>query len=542
MSNSLLQGSIFILAAVFGAAGVAHAQGDRILQPPRKELVAVHWPDLANLEETVRDQITQAQNSLAAGAKNADTSDTTLSDAYANLGQLYHAYSLSDPARECYLNASTLAPGDFRWIYMLAKLDQQEGRFDDAIKRYRVAILLQADYIAIHVNLGNIFLELNRPDDAEKSFSSALRIDKDNPAAHYGLGQVAMSNRSYFEAVTHFEQTLTQVPGANRVHYSLAMAYRRLGNTEKAKAHLAQQGTVGVRVFDPMMDGLQELVTGERVYLSRGKVAFEARRYAEAATEFRKAVTAKPDSVTARINLGAALTQTGDLKGAAEQFEEAIRIEPSRANAHYNLAVILAGENKHELAINHLRSVLKVEPNDLTARFLLAQELKRSGNLDEALSEYSRVVQAAPGNEGALLEQVKLLYRKKQFKEALAGLEKSHDQYPQRGQTVLLLAYVLAASPQTDLRNGTRALELAERVYNSTRAPEHGALVAVALAELGRCSEAAEWQRRMSAAAEQNKNTDLLSKLRASLKAYENSQSCRPENETILSDLLFGSP
>ena len=542
MSNSLLRSSIFVLAAVFGAAGLAHAQGDRILQPPRKELAAVHWPDLANLEETVRDQITQAQNSLAASAKNADTSDTTLSDAYANLGQLYHAYSLSDPARECYLNASTLAPGDFRWIYMLAKLDQQEGRFDDAIKRYRVAILLQADYIAIHVNLGNIFLELNRPDDAEKSFSSALRIDKDNPAAHYGLGQVAMSNRSYFEAVTHFEQTLAQVPGANRVHYSLAMAYRRLGNAEKAKAHLAQQGTVGVRVFDPMMDGLQELVTGERVYLSRGKVAFEARRYAEAATEFRKAVTAKPDSVTARINLGAALTQTGDLKGAAEQFEEAIRIEPSRANAHYNLAVILAGENKHELAINHLRSALKVEPNDLTARFLLAQELKRSGSLDEALSEYSRVVQAAPGNESALLEQVKLLYRKKQFKEALAGLEKSHDQYPQRGQTVLLLAYVLAASPQTDLRNGTRALELAERVYNSTRAPEHGALVAVALAELGRCSEAAEWQRRMSAAAEQNKNTDLLSKLRASLKAYEDSQSCRPENETILSDLLFGSP
>ena len=89
-----------------------------------------------------------------------------------------------------------------------------------------------------------------------------------------------------------------------------------LGDAEKAKAHLAQQGSVGVRVADPLVDGLQDLITGERVYLARGKVAFEAQRYADAVTEFRKAVAAKPDSVTARINLGAALTQVGDVNGA----------------------------------------------------------------------------------------------------------------------------------------------------------------------------------------------------------------------------------
>ena len=79
------------------------------------------------------------------------------------------------------------------------------------------------------MNLGNIFLELNRLEEARESFSAALEIDKNNPAAHYGLGQVAVSKRSYAEAVDHFEKTLAQVPDANRVHYSLAMAYRGLG-------------------------------------------------------------------------------------------------------------------------------------------------------------------------------------------------------------------------------------------------------------------------------------------------------------------------
>jgi tetratricopeptide (TPR) repeat protein len=514
---------------------------DQMLKPVRKELVALHWPDLSNLEQGVREQITSEQDSLAATVKNPATSDRALSEAYGKLGQVYHAYSLTAPARECYVNAGRLAPKDFRWMYLLAKLDQQDGRFDEAINGYQAARTLRSDYAALPVNLGNIFLELNRLENARESFSAALEIDKYNPAARYGLGQVALSMRNYADAVAHFEKTLAQVPGANRVHYSLAMAYRGLGNAEKAKAHLAQQGSVGVRVSDPLVDGLQDLVTGERVYLSRGKIAFEARRYSEAAAEFRKAVEAKPESVTARINLGAALTQTGDLKGAVEQFEEALRIEPGKANAHYNLGVILAGQNKHEQAIAHLRSALSVEPNDLSARILLARELKKSGNVDEALNEYSRVVQGDPGNESAVLEYAKLLYRKQQFKQALDVLEKSHAQYPQRGQTVLLLAYLLAASPETDLRNGARALDLARRVYSATGAAEHGALVALALAELGRCGEAAEWQGRAISAGEKSGNTDLVSKLRAALKQYENVPSCRPENETTLADLLMGS-
>ncbi|PYS72396.1 MAG: hypothetical protein DMF73_08365 [Acidobacteria bacterium] len=53
----------------------------------------------------------------------------------------------------------------------------------------------------------------------------------------------------------------------------------------------------------------------------------------------------------------------------------------------------------------------------------------------------------------------------------------------------------------------------------------------LALAELGRCAEAAEWQRRMIAVAGQQHRTDLLERLNTDLKLYEQQQPCRPAAE-----------
>jgi len=415
-------------------------------------LVTVHWPDLSQLEPDVRDQIKSQQDILISTIKDTQSTGTKLSDAYGSMGEIYHAYSLTAPARECYLNANMLAPKDFRWIYLLAKLDQLEGRVDDAIRRYRTVTSLKPDLVAAFVNLGNIYLELDRLEDARSNYATALQKDPNIPAAHYGLGQVALSRRNYSDAVDHFEKALTLAPDANRIHYTLGMAYRGLQNAEKAKLHLARQGPVGVRVADPLMDRLVQLVEGARVHLIRGKLALEAKRYEEAAAEFRKAIEARPDSVPAHVNLGAALTQLGDLKGAAEEFSKAVVIDPNNANAHYNLAVLLANEKQYQQAIVHLQAVSTISPNDLGARFFLAQQLLQAKRPEDAL-------------------------------------------------------------------------KVAQSLYSTTRALQHGALVASALAELGRCGEAAEWQRKLIAQAVEERNDKLQEKLKTDLQRYE---SCRP--------------
>jgi tetratricopeptide (TPR) repeat protein len=517
-----------ILAWLLAAHPNVSAQASGSLPAPRANLLPLHWPDLKNLEPAARAQLESLQNELAATAKKPGITEAALSDAYGQLGRNYQAYSLNAAARECYLNASRLSPEDFRWVYLMARLDQQEDRLDEAIRRYQIARRLNPEYVAVPVSLGNIYLQLNRLEEASENFNAASAIAGSSAAALYGLGQVALSQRKFPDAVRYLEAALAAAPGANRIHYSLAMAYRNLGDTDKALAHLRQQGPVGVRVVDPLIDGLEELIKGERIHLARGKVAMDSGRYAEAVDQFRLAIAANRDSLAGHINLGGALTQTGDLKGAAEHFAEAVRIDPRNTNAHFNLAILLAKENQHVESVRHLQEVVSIEPADLSARFFLAQELLRSERRAEALVEFARVSETDPNNEEALLQLVTLLQEQRQFKQALEKLNQAHTNYPQKERTAVMLSYLLAASPQFDLRNGARALELAQAIYRAQPSAEHGALLAMALAELGRCTEAAEWQRRAIAAAEHENKTDLLAQLKSDLRLYEKGKSCRP--------------
>ena len=509
-------------------------QSAGVLQPTRAGLAPVHQPDLKELEPEIREQLIALQNSTATLLRDSAIADVKLSEAYGLLGQVYHAYALTSPATECYLNARQLSPRDFRWAYLLASISRQEDRTEEAITYYKAARVLRPDYLAAPVNLGNLYLQQNRLEEARASFKEALTINERCTAARYGLGQVALSLRNYAEAVEYLEQALVDAPDANRLHYALAMAYRGLGNIQKARSHLQQQGPVGVRVADPLVDGLQELIRGERLHLVRGRMAFDALRFSEAADEFRKAVAANPVSIPARVNLGSTLTQLGDFKGAIEQYQQAIRISPTNTAAHFNLALLLSKQNQHDGAILHLQSVLRLNPKDDDARLLLAEELLKTGRSEEALAEFSRVVESNPDNENALLEEVKLLFARKQYKNAIEKLDKSYALFPQKGRTTALLAYLLASNPQYDLRNGKRALALAKLVYESTGLVNHGAIVAMSLAELGRCSEAAEWQRQMIAVAERNRDMNMVSKLRADLKRYE-SQECRPPGNAEIS-------
>ncbi len=522
---------VVVAAVMIGPPLPAIAQESDPQEPDvtelRKRLAPLIAPDLTGLDEVVALQLAEARREVEAVIAEPNADVGRLAAAYGTLGQLYHAYELLDVAEVCYSNASFLAPGDFRWFHLLADVSRLAGKLEDAAARYEAAWALEPYDFAALVRLAEVYLELGRHQEAETTFNAALALNPASPSAMAGLGQLALEKQEYGDAVMYFRAALKAAPEANRLHYSLAMAYRGLGDLDNAQRQLALRGSVGVRPPDPVVDQLQLLTEGERVHLIRGRLAFSSGRFQEAADEFGAAVAADPESARALVNLGTSLAQLGDLDGAVERFRQALAIEPRQTTANFNLGSTLMGQRQPAEAIPHLERVVEETPYDFEAQLLLARAYVATGDDFSSLAHFQKAAELDPGSQDAVLAGAAALARLHQYGRAITVLEAGLERMPASGGIAFALARLLAGSPEAKLRNGERAYELAQGVYNVEPSPRHAQLVAQSLAELDRCDEAARWQQKVVDAAVEDGVSEGLEILVADLEMYQRGTPCR---------------
>jgi tetratricopeptide (TPR) repeat protein len=519
----LLTAAVTLLTATAGAQQAA--AGESI----RSQLAEVTLPDLSALEDVVGDQIRNNHSALVSLLQRADVSDQQLADGFGLLGQTLHAYELYASAETCYRNAMLLDPAKLDWVYLLGDVTRALGRLEEAIELYKRSLELKPKDPVALAQLGDIHLQLNQLELSRDMYAAALALDPSLTGARAGLGKVALAQRDFESAVEHLSAAVEAVPEANRLHYSLAMAYRGLGDMERGREHLKQSGSVGLRIADPMIDGLRDHVQGEVASILRGRLAFAAGSYDTAAIAFADAVRAAPESARALVNLGSAIGMIGDRQGAIERFRQALEIEPDNVTAHYNLGELLALEWRNVEAINHLSQATRLDPGDIRAHLLLASVLRRVGRDSDAMLSYSLAGKLDPSAEQAFIGQASILTDNGQYRQALQVLEQVHQRMPTRGQLARALAHMLAACPDQELRDGERALDLAWRVVkaSSTLGPVNTLILA--LAENGQCQEAVVWQVKVIGFVQESGTaTNQLPQMLADLERYRNGPPCRP--------------
>ncbi len=512
----------------FTAAGQDRATQTEATTAPASKLTPVPHPDLSELEADVSEQLGKMRSLLQAVMDDSNAGAEDVQKAFFELGRIYHAYGFEEAAAASYLNALRLHPRDFEALYLRGVVQQQQGNLGEADASFQAALEQRPDYLAGWVRMAEIYREENRTGQARRFLQRALQLDPGCTAARAGLGEVALAEQDYEQAIKELEQALAEVPDANRLRYPLALAYRGLGNTDEARQQLARRGKVGVKPPDPLVEELEALKRGERVHLLRGHMAFGAGRYREAAEAFAEAVAARPESARAHVNLGTALGMMGERAGAKAQFREALKYDPDNDTAHFNLGSYLAQEGADAEAVDHLRAALVGDSSDLQAHLDLARVLRRSGQGVEARGHYARAVGIDPLNEEARFGEASVLVDEGRYAEAVRLLEEAYQVMPQEGRIVHALARLLAACPALELRDGERALTLARSVFEATNSPGHAATMAMALAETGRCNEAAELQGSLVEATEKAGEAARAEGLRATLARYQAGPPCRP--------------
>ena len=230
--------------------------------------------------------------------------------------------------------------------------------------------------------------------------------------------------------------------------------------------------------------------------------------------------------------------KAGQPDSAIESYTEALELAPTNARGYYNLGVLLTELGSEQQAIGHYRAAVRFDPSLQRGHFHLANLLMRAKRYEEALPHYAAVVKDDPRNAFARLMHSIALISTERYREALDGLEEGHKAMPDNTDFAHTLARLLAASPDSTIRDGSRAVQLTQKLLENQSSVDvdHAATLAMALAEVGEFSKAVQLQRNLLAEVERAGRHDLARSLRENLRLYESRQACRipwPEDVEI---------
>jgi tetratricopeptide (TPR) repeat protein len=423
-----------------------------------------------------------------------------LADALGELGMAFHAYAYRAKAEACYGWAVKLAPRSFRWAYAAGVVRQEQGNGPDAADTFRRALALEPENVPARVRLADLAAQSGKGDEAESLYREALARDPDCAPAQVGLARLALERRRPAEAVDLLQRALAWQPDAVAIHQALGLAYRDLGDRDRARQHLRRvpdqkMAQEALPMADPFQAALDAARVGARGHDLRAMRAMNEGRFELAAIEFRQALLADPDRVYARHGLALALSRSGKHEEAVVALEELLRRDPSHAASRLLLSRVLAAQGRLAAARTGLEALLKESPGDAEARSQLADVCFEQGDLRAALDHYTRALALAPERTEARLGAGLTLVRLGQRRRALDVLLEEGPQESLDPQVALLAARLLSGSPEPELRDAERALTLARQAWQAAPTLSAAESMAMAEAEKGRLRAATAWQR-----------------------------------------------
>src|SRR6266516_1297518 len=192
---------------------------------------------------------------------------------------------------------------------------QKEGRLDEAVEQYKLALQFNSKDAKAHTSLAVAFTGQSKFDAAVPHMEAALRLEPNNGEFHLVYATLLQRIGHNDEAALHFEAATRLKPDSAEAHYSYAAFLAGLG------------------------------------------------KYDEYVGELRKVLQLKPDYPYAELRLADALFANGDLEGAKLHYLAALRTDPKLTVAYNNLGKLYMTQGQISQAEVQFSEALRNNPN-----------------------------------------------------------------------------------------------------------------------------------------------------------------------------------
>jgi tetratricopeptide (TPR) repeat protein len=181
-------------------------------------------------------------------------------------------------------------------------------------------------------------------------------------------------------------------------------------------------------------------------------------------------------------------------------LQAAVDLRPDNSPAHENLAKALLQKGQVADALIHYRKLLKLQPDNIEVHNIVGTVLIQQGRIREGVEEWQKVLAIQSDNGNAMSN----------------------------------LAWVFATSPDDPLRDGKRAVQLAEDAMriSGRRIPIIFRTLAAAYAESGEFSKAIQVAQQGIELANSQGNSGLATELQGNIALYQEQRPLRDPSLT----------
>src|SRR5437016_4532965 len=217
-------------------------------------------------------------------------------------------------------------------------------------------------------------------------------------------------------------------------------------------------------------------------------------------TLFKHALAVTRNNDVAENNLGIVYLRQGNVNGAISLLQAAVDLRPDNSPAHENLAKALLQKGDVENALIHYQKLLQLQPDNIEVHNIVGTALVQQGRVREGVEEWQQVLAIQPDNGNALSN----------------------------------LAWILATSPDDSLRDGAKAVQLAEEALriSGRRIPIIFRTLAAAYAENGEFSKAIQIAQQGIELANSQGNSGLATELEGNISLYQEQRPLRDPSLT----------
>ncbi|HSS16869.1 MAG TPA: tetratricopeptide repeat protein [Candidatus Dormibacteraeota bacterium] len=217
-------------------------------------------------------------------------------------------------------------------------------------------------------------------------------------------------------------------------------------------------------------------------------------------TLFRHALAVTANNDVAENNLGIVFLRQGKVDEAISLLQTAVDLRPDNSPAHDNLAKALLQKGHVADALIHYRKLLELQPDNIEVHNIVGTVLIQQGRVGEGVEEWQKVLAIQPDNGNAMSN----------------------------------LAWVFATAPDQSLRDGPKAVGLAEQALRISggRIAILFRTLAAAYAESGEFSKAIQTAQQGIELANSQGNSGLATELQGNIALYQEQRPLRDPSLT----------